>query len=242
MIEIDSSIINPTALLDRVKASVRMKNIPGDFFSEGSAEGVASGACFAEKIRGEMQLVYYNLQTMNETWEIRELPIVSDRPVIGKLIVFGKKVFRKLTRWLFRSYYDQQIWFNGAVTRTVSDLIRVQEMLLNDVEQGISEDMAQIVVTNQSRIQQEMVQVHHNLQTMNAAWIIRETEIISNRPVVGKLIVFCKKVFRKLTRWMFRGYYDQQTNFNGAATRTISDMIRVQELLIGAYTQEGRKE
>lgn len=242
MIEVDSRIISPDALLDRVKMSVKMKNIPEEFFGNGGTVYGDSSEATLEKIRGEMSLVYYNLQTMNTTWEIHEVPITSHRPVIGRFIVFGKRVFRKLTRWLFRTYYEQQTRFNGAATRTISDMIRVQELLISNLEQGLSEEAIRNASANKTRMQEEMVQMYHNLQTMNAASIIHEVPITSHRLVIGKLIVFGKKVFRKLTRWLFRTYYEQQTWFNGAATRTISDMIRVQELLICAYTEKEKKE
>ena len=237
MIEIDSRIISPDALLDRVKVSVRMKNIPQDFFGNDTATVCDSDAFVLDRIRSEMDSVYHNLQTMNVTWEIHEIPIISNRPVIGKLVVFGKRAFRKLTRWLFRTYYEQQTYFNGAATRTISDMIRIQELLISNIEQGNMDAVSRNLTANRSRIQAEMVQLYQNLQTMNATWEIREVPIVSNRPVIGKVIVFGKKAFRKLTRWLFRTYYEQQTYFNGAATRTISDMIRVQELLISAYTE-----
>lgn len=243
MIEIDSRIISPEALLQRVKNSAQMKNIDKEFFSgQMPATGATvPGTVDISRIRAEMDIAYHNLNAMNETWEIHETPITSHRPVIGKLIVFGKKVFRKLTRWLFKSYYEQQTWFNGAATRTISDMIRVQELLIQGVEQGMSAETQTRAAANASRIREEMVVMYRNLQTMNATWVIEEKPIVSHRRIIGKPIVFCKRVFRKLTRWLFRTYYDQQTWFNGAATRTISDLIRVQELLISAYTESEKK-
>lgn len=134
MIEIDSSIISAEVLYDRVKTSAKMKSIPKEFYGDTAYD--KAEAVGVNRMKEEMLSVYQNLQMMNASWVIGEKPIMSNRPVIGKAIVFCKKVFRKLTRWLFRTYYDQQTVFNGAVTRTISDMIKVQEMLIQLYEQN----------------------------------------------------------------------------------------------------------
>lgn len=135
MIEIDSKIIDGEALFERVKLSAKMKNIPEEFYIKDEQDSQVE-AVTANRIREEMLIVYQNLQMMNATWIIGEKPIVSNRPVIGPVIVFCKKAFRKLTRWLFRTYYEQQTDFNGAATRTISDMIRVQELLIKAYEES----------------------------------------------------------------------------------------------------------
>ena len=128
MIEIDSKIIDADVLYERIKTTAKMKQISQEFYGEKVEE--TFNEIDLDKVRKEMVEVYQNLQMMNATWVIGERPLKSTRPVIGGLIVFCKRVYRKLTRWLFQTYYQQQTEFNGAATRTISDMIRVQELLI----------------------------------------------------------------------------------------------------------------
>lgn len=132
MIEIDSDIIDADLLFERVKLTAASKNIPDEFYNSTAVSRVPVEGFL--QIHREMLNVYQNLQMMNATWIIMEGELHSSCPVIGKLIVLGKRIFRKLTRWLFQSYYQQQTDFNGAVTRTISDMIRVQELLIQSCE------------------------------------------------------------------------------------------------------------
>ena len=132
MIEIDPGIMNAEDLYEKIKISAMQKHIPEEFYGE-TYEG-SDGTLSIDSIHAEMVKVYQNLQMMNATWVISEVPITTQKKYIGKLVIFLKKIFRKLTRWLFRSYYEQQTSFNGAATRPVSDMIRVQEMMIKYCE------------------------------------------------------------------------------------------------------------
>ena len=135
MIEIDSSIINADILYERVKTSAKMKDIPREFYGD-VHNSTTDDIINAKRILEEMNALYHNLQMMNATCIIGEKPLVSNRPIIGKIIVLCKKVFRKMTRWLFRTYYEQQTNFNEATTKTVSEMIRLQEMLVRLCEEN----------------------------------------------------------------------------------------------------------
>ena len=74
-----------------------------------------------------------NFAEMNSKWNIHEIEIKSQRPIIGKIIVFSKKVFRKLTRWLFSTYYRQQSEFNAATLKTIINLINIQEKIVYEL-------------------------------------------------------------------------------------------------------------
>lgn len=135
MIEIDSSIINADILYERVKTSAKMKDIPREFYGD-VHNSATDDTVSVKRIREEMIGLYQNLQMMNATCIIGEKTLASNRPIIGKIIVLCKKVFRKLTRWLFRTYYEQQTNFNEATTKTVSEMIRLQEMLIRLYEES----------------------------------------------------------------------------------------------------------
>ena len=142
MIEIDPGIIDGVVLFEQVKATAKAQNISKDFYN-------TDDNYFAEvsiKQLHELMLGFYkNLHMMNATWEIVEKPLASTRPVIGKMIVFLKRIVRKSLRWLFMSFKQQQTEFNGAVTKTLSDMVKIQEMLIREYEErlmrgGMDED------------------------------------------------------------------------------------------------------
>lgn len=136
MFEIDSKIVDADSLLQRVANTAKSRQIAEEFYV---SEKNDAGACNYYEVRDMMQKIYENLQVMNVTWPICEKPLRSNHRVIGGVIVFCKKIVRKLTRWLFQPYYQQQTEFNSAVTKTVSDMIKVQEMLITLGEQDSKE-------------------------------------------------------------------------------------------------------
>lgn len=134
MIEINSEVINSEVLFERVKSRAMMMNIDSQFYNEIELSDM-SNIITSKKLHEAMLLVYQNLQGMNATWEIHENVICSNRPVIGKAIVFFKRAFRKIVRWLYTPFIQQQIMFNGATVRTVSDMIKLQELIILECEQ-----------------------------------------------------------------------------------------------------------
>lgn len=137
MIEINSKIIDAGTLLQRVENTAKSRQIAEEFYVW---EDNDPNQCSYYAVRDMMQHVYENLQVMNTTWPLCERPLKSNHRVIGGLIVFCKKIVRKLTRWLFQPLYIQQTEFNSAVTKTVSDMLKVQEMLITLGEKGSKED------------------------------------------------------------------------------------------------------
>ncbi len=132
MIEIDSRIVDADILLERVKASAKMKNISKEFYGDESASVTEVSL---SKMHETMVSMYQNLQMMNATWVYEEKTLASVHPVVGRFIVFFKRLFRRGTRWLIRPMYLQQAEFNGAATRTISDMIKLQEMLMKAYEE-----------------------------------------------------------------------------------------------------------
>lgn len=123
MIEIDPGIIDSEELLRRVKTSVIRKKIPEKFFGLEAEESLD----YSEQILADIAA---NLQKLRESYAIVERPIASNRPVIGGLIVLVKKIYRKMTRWIFASYYQQQTQINETIMQTLSGMIELQELMI----------------------------------------------------------------------------------------------------------------
>lgn len=137
MIEIDAAIIDADLLLERVRITAASRQIPEEFYGNVSGRTTLTADTCLIRMHQEMVSVYQNLQMMNATWILAEKELYSTRPVIGRWIVLGKRIFRRLTRWLLQPFYQQQTEFNGAAVRTISDMIRVQELLIRSCESGM---------------------------------------------------------------------------------------------------------
>lgn len=136
MLEINSRIVDADSLFQRVVNTAKSRQIADEFYGGELKSPYKNNYC---EMRDMMQSVYDNLQVMNTTWPICEKPLRSNHRVIGGAIVFCKKIVRKLTRWLYQPYFQQQTDFNSAVTKTVSDMIKVQEMLITLSERDSKE-------------------------------------------------------------------------------------------------------
>lgn len=80
-----------------------------------------------EELNGSSGSNMDNLQkhreAANELWAVEsERPITSHRKIIGRMIVFGKKVLRKLSRWYINPIIEQQNRFNAEITGALNEL------------------------------------------------------------------------------------------------------------------------
>ena len=123
MIEIDPGIMDSQELVKRLKTSVIKKKIPEKFLG---AE-VGDNYIYLQQVFAE---IAENFQKLSESYAIVEKPIVSNRPIIGRFIVFSKKIYRKMTRWIFASYYQQQTQINETIMQTLSGMIELQELMI----------------------------------------------------------------------------------------------------------------
>ncbi|WP_276840022.1 hypothetical protein [Anaerovibrio lipolyticus] len=73
---------------------------------------------------------------------------------------------------------------------------------------------------------------------MKGSAVIREWQITSHRRKIGWLIVFCKKVVRKLLRWLLNPYFEQVSNFNKNAVMAVDNLVRLQEKIISTEKQK----
>lgn len=77
-------------------------------------------------------------------------------------------------------------------------------------------------------ISEKLESVRENVRILDSTWYITETPITNT----NKLIILIKRCIRKSVYWILKPYWQHQTNFNGAATRAISDMVQAQEQLL----------
>lgn len=101
------------------------------------------------------------LEQVNRRWDVSpEFYITSHRRSIGKFIVFGKKVIRKLLRWYVNPVFEKQKGFNASVTRTlniVKELTSNQTIIINNLveEKGRMSDEIKLISDKLEIILQE---------------------------------------------------------------------------------------
>lgn len=129
MIEVNSKIINPEELMTRVR-----KNILNKQEYNISDKVLIRDNVSLSEVNKEVEELYINIQKMNETWEIHDSVIRSHRKILGPFLVFGKRFIRKMIYWLIRPYIEQQVNFNAAATRAISDIARIQSQIKDSIE------------------------------------------------------------------------------------------------------------
>jgi len=83
-------------------------------------------------IQGDLELneLIQNRDGMNSSWSIvADRPIASHRRWIGKLIVFGKRVVRKLLRWYINPIAEDQTRFNVYATSAINEITNKMLMM-----------------------------------------------------------------------------------------------------------------
>lgn len=131
--EIDPKIIDSNKLQQMMSESVRSSGIPQRFWG-GDSEEMFSNISTRQIKEASLKSQRY-LTELNNIWQIHEVEITSHRKIIGPVIVFAKKAFRKLTRWLFSAYNDQETKYNYEVLQCMTELHNTQNMILNYIVQ-----------------------------------------------------------------------------------------------------------
>ena len=132
-IELDNRIIDSNTLKKNLIRSAQEKNIPPQYMGD-SIDGQEISVSLPQ-LREVSMKTDRMLTELTRDWQIREMPITSHRHIIGHLIVILKKTFRKTTRWLFSSYYEQESKFNYEVVQCLSEVHTMQKMILKYIEQ-----------------------------------------------------------------------------------------------------------
>ncbi len=79
---------------------------------------------------------------LNDAWYVSaHLPITWDKPIIGRLGSYTKRIVRILLRWYINPIVEQQNRYNAAATRAAVELNAYCELLtrrLSDLEEQLN--------------------------------------------------------------------------------------------------------
>lgn len=124
--EFHSGIIDSSTLLDRVRHDVLKKGIDIDNYAKKTNKN-QTHLSNLQVIEKNMTSIYGNIEVMNNTWMIEEQNCKIEGCDLNSRL---KRKIRKLSFRIMRSYWIQQRDLNGAVTRAISDMVKVQESLI----------------------------------------------------------------------------------------------------------------
>ena len=169
-----------------------------------------------QKIESYYKELDQHIRNMDQTRENNAYrQLYSCRPVIGKLIVFAKRVVRKCLKWYLEPVCIQQTEFNNAVTPAIGRLCELQRMTQNKTEEMLhsieinQQDTKQFINDKITQIQQnydiqfetvkkDSIDLHNQLkiaaqqitEANNQLQMLREcgafSEIVSEKNIVKR--------------------------------------------------------
>ena len=82
-----------------------------------------------EQIEQDLHYLDENIKAVDNEWKINEISV--------KRFSLFKRLVRKLTYWLYKPMWDQQIRFNQSITAAICDIYRIQSQLLKSLDNGV---------------------------------------------------------------------------------------------------------
>ncbi|MEE4563347.1 class I SAM-dependent methyltransferase [Paenibacillus polymyxa] len=93
---------------------------------------------------------------LNRIWNYSaDFPITTHRRGVGKLIVLGKKIIRKLTRWYVNPAFEKQVDFNAHTVRMLNEIVKLlksHETNTNKHDENNAPELSATVEQLQNRI------------------------------------------------------------------------------------------
>ncbi|MGE7614035.1 class I SAM-dependent methyltransferase [Paenibacillus sp. NPDC101420] len=134
------------------------------------------------------------LEQVNRKWGVSpDFVITSHRGNIGKFIVFGKKVIRKMLRWYIAPAFQKQREYNASVTKTLNIMKEQANYKNNVIDNLIKEDHQLSNKINTISLQlEQLVQDKEHLIAENNRLIkvvdqLLETQDIKTKDVLDKI-------------------------------------------------------
>ncbi|WP_440960898.1 hypothetical protein ACN6KS_27825 [Paenibacillus nitricinens] len=130
-IEIDDENVNVKEIMKQIRENINKREYPNDLTI--TLNEINNEQAINISLLEEYQLV------LNRTWNNSAVtPIISNRKIVGGLIVFVKKVIRKVLGWYINPIVERQTEFNANVVKTYNELIsQIKNMELQKMNSTI---------------------------------------------------------------------------------------------------------
>ena len=133
MLDINSQIIDPEILLEKVRRNVLNKNIQNQ--EQGTVENFKCAITVNGNIGNLVDEYRKNLYRVSMFKEITDPEIISFRSNFKTLRILVKKLMKKLTFWIIKPYWEQQNMYNDAVLESLKKLEQINSALLKEVQE-----------------------------------------------------------------------------------------------------------
>ncbi|MDI3534977.1 MAG: hypothetical protein PWQ82_1342 [Thermosediminibacterales bacterium] len=118
--EINDEEINVEQIMEQIRQNIKKRKIKEVDLPDLESLALEDNDYNASFNRTEFE---ENVKYNNIAWNIQtEYQITSHRKIIGRLIVFAKKILRKLLRWYINPPFYRQREFNASVTRSLNQI------------------------------------------------------------------------------------------------------------------------
>ncbi len=131
IVEINNTIIESQRLMGILEQKLVEKKVDKKWYGE-----LIETDNVVKTKRELLNESYVYLLKMREYQMIQEVPVVSYRPKIGRFITLYKRIFRKMTSWIFAYYIEQQIQFNQETVEAIDSIIELNKKLLEEINSG----------------------------------------------------------------------------------------------------------
>lgn len=88
------------------------------------------------------------------------------------------------------------------------------------------------------QLQQELGAMYNNIVNLNNTWEIKDTKIECYSYHFKRVKLLLKKIIRKMVYWLIKPYWEQQSSFNGAVTRCLSDSLKAQKIILNKLLED----
>lgn len=132
MIELDNSIMSSDELMNKIRVKILNKGInENEHYKESGNIRKQVTITKNAEIHTMLESAKRNCNILDTTWFYDGISVNSPNPIK----VFLKRVMRKSHYWFLKPFWEQQNNFNGAATRAIEDMLKVQIALLDKLEE-----------------------------------------------------------------------------------------------------------
>jgi O-antigen chain-terminating methyltransferase len=161
-IDINDPEINVQKIMEQIRESIRKRNYDGEAdFSQLEKPLSANQHPQAD---ASMDELLKEQAIINRVWSYSaDYHLTSHRKIIGKFIVFGKKVVRKCLRWYMNPVVDHQVQFNATAVRMLNQLVQLVTWLKNEqakAKEAFRQLQTQLVQLEKNQFQLKERQTH----------------------------------------------------------------------------------
>lgn len=185
-------------MLDNVDEKSKKFDNPSNTIDNSSINTITKSYIFDMEELTKWKNNNNNIYTIMANWVFR-----SNRKIIGKFIIFGKRAVRKLLRWYIEPIVEQQNKFNGSITASINALYN------NEI---VTKDFIDGMICNEKIHKNEMLEFEEKIDNINKTYSNRFEELNLD------------KIFQSVDQLESKNYEIEQALTNLVYKKEIEDL------------------